>query len=323
MFEGRNLRNVPMLSVSDFLLGWPVKGLKIFQSRQNVFEFKVNNTQTISGLFSTVSGQTISVDWGDGGAVSTYSGTDQAWSKNYGSAGNRTVRIFGASILTKFKMDTSGADISFDIANLPSGLMRFICTGSNTISGDIANLPSGLMHFYCYGSNTISGDIANLPSGLTYIYCTGSNTISGDIANLPSGLMHFYCYGSNTISGDIANLPSGLMHFYCYGSNTISGDIANLPSGLTDYRCSGSNTISDYTTPHTWTTKPATFILIPVGAGGLSESEIDNLLIDFDADLVWAAGNVITLTGTNAARSAASDAAVTNMTNEGCTITTN
>ena len=224
-----------MLSVPDFLLGWPVKGLKIFQSRQNVFEFKVNNTQTISGQFSTVSGQTVSVDWGDGGAISTYSGIDQAWSKDYGSAGDRTVRMSGASILTKFKMDAAGADISFDIANLPSGLT----------------------FLHCSGSNTVSGDIANLPSGLTYLYCTGSNTVS------------------------------------------------------------------DYTTPHTWSIKPTTFTLVPVGAGGLSESEIDNLLIDFDADLVWAAGNVITLTGTNAARSAASDAAVTNMTSEGCTITTN
>jgi hypothetical protein len=212
-------------------------GLQIMRAGGLVgtLEFTVNNTQTISGLFSTVSGKTISVDWGDGGAVSTYSGTDQVWLKNYGSAGNRTVRISSASILTKFQMDATEADISFDLTNLPSSLTDFSCSGSNTVSGDLTNLPSGLTYFSCHGSNTVS----------------------------------------------------------------------------------------DYTTPHTWSTKPATFVLVPVGAGGLSESEIDNLLIDFDADLVWASGNVITLTGTNAARSAASDAAVTNMINEGCTITTN
>jgi hypothetical protein len=278
-------------------------GLQIMRAGGLVgtFEFTVNNTQTISGLFSTVSGKTISVDWGDGGAVSTYSGVDQVWSKNYGSAGNRTVRISGASILTKFQMAASEANISLDLINLPSGLTYFSCFGSNTVSGDITNLPSGLTDFSCFGSNTVSGDITNLPSSLT----------------------DFYCTGSNTVSGDLTNLPSSLTDFYCTGSNTVSGDITNLPSGLTYFRCSGSNTVSDYTTPHTWSTKPATFILIPVGAGGLSEGEIDNLLIDFDADLTWAAGNVITLTGTNAARSAASDAAVTNMINEGCTITTN
>ena len=238
--------------------GWKVpRGFHILPLAGTVFKFQVNNTQTIGGQFSTITGKTISVDWGDGSARSKYSGTDQAWSKDYGSAGNRTVRIYSSSFLTKFKMDTSGVDISFDIANLPSVLTYFICTGSNTVSGDIANLPSSLTYFFCSGSNTVSGDIANLPSSLTY------------------------------------------------------------------FRCSGSNTISDYTIPHTWTTKPANFILIPAGVGGLSESEIDNLLIDFDADLVWAAGNEITLTGTNAARSSASNAAVTNMTNEGATVTTN
>jgi len=294
----------------------------MIRRRYHAFEFDVNNTQVISGQFSTVAGQEISVDWGDGSARNTYSGTDQAWSHDYGSAGDRTVRIFGSVVLTKFRMDVAGANISFDIANLPSGLTYFLCSGSNTVSGDIANIPSGMIHFYCTGSNTVSGDIANLPSGLTVFSCTGSNTVSGDIANLPSGLTYFYCSGSNTVSGDIANLPASLTFFRCSGSNTVSGDIANLPASLTYFFCYGSNTIADYT-GKTWTTKPATFRLVPVAPGGLSTAEVDQLLIDFDDDLVWAAGNVIILTGTNAARSAASDAAVASMVAEGATVTTN
>lgn len=199
-----------------------------------IFSFQVNNTQIISGLFSTIAGKTISVDWGDGSARSTYSGTDQAWSKDYGSAGNRTVRIFGAVVLTKFQMDRAGADISFDVANA----------------------------------------------------------------------------------------PTGLTHLYVYGSNTLTGDIANAPTGLIYLAVGGNNTIADYTTPHTWTTKPATFILIPVAPGGLSTAEIDNLLIDLDDDFVWTTGT-INLTGTNAARSSNSDAAVTSMTGQGATVTTN
>ena len=159
-------------------------------------------------------------------------------------------------------------------------------------------------------------------SGLTFFDCYGSNTVSGDVGNLPSGLTYFYCYGSNTISGDLTNLPSGLTYFRCYGSNTVSGDLTNLPSGLATFYSYGSNTVSDYT-GKAWTTKPAMFVLVPVGAGGLSEAEIDQLLIDFDDDLAWAAGNMITLTGTNAARSTASDAAVTSLEGEGVTVTTN
>ena len=224
--------------------------------RHRYFEFDVNNTQIISGQFSTLPGQEISVDWGDGSARSTYSGTDQSWSHDYGSAGNYVVRIFGSVALTKFRMDRSGADISFDLAYLPDKLLYLIC----------------------YGSNTVTGDVADLPDALLLISCTGNNTITGDVANLPSGLTSFGCYGNNTIS---------------------------------DY--SGK----------AWSTKPAAFRLIPVSPGGLSTAEVDQLLIDFDDDLTWASGDVIKLTGANAARSAASDAAVANMVAEGATITTN
>ena len=199
-----------------------------------IFTFDVVNTQTIAGQFSIMTGKTISVDWGDGRARSTYSGIDQAYSKNYGSAGNRTVKIYLSQCLTKFTMTTTGANIQFDLANLPSGL--------------------------------------------TYFYCDGSNTVSGDLANLPSGLTYFRCYGYNTVS---------------------------------DY--SGK----------TWTTKPAIFYFIPTGAGGLSEAEINALLIDFDEDLVWVAGNAITLTGTNAAPTGLGATAAQNIRDEGATVTTN
>lgn len=246
--------------------------------RHHYFEFQVNSTQTIGGQFSTVAGKTISVDWGDGGARSTYSGTNQAWSKDYGSAGDRTVRIFGSVVLTKFMMSAAGADISFDLADLPAGV--------------------------------------------TYVYCTGSNTVFGDIGGLPRGVTEFYCLGNCVITGDVAGLPATLQLIDCNGSNTISGDIGDLPAVSTYVKIRGSNTISDYTTK-LWTTKPGKCIVIPTGAGGLSTAEVDQLLIDLDADCEWVAGNAITLTGANAARSAASNAAVASMEGEGATVTTN
>ena len=269
----------------------------------NPIDAKPSGVETLTLNLSLPANKDIIIDWGDGnttkvsGAVS-----DQNYTNNYAGAGTYPIKFYGDfRALTRLKIETVNIDSTTTQLGALSDLTYFRCADSNTISGDITNLPSSLTDFICYGSNTISGDITNLPSDLTY----------------------FRCAGSNTISGDITNLPSGLTDFRCYGSNTISGDITNLPSSLTSFNCTGSNTISDYTTPHTWTTKPTTFILIPVGAGGLSESEIDNLFIDFDADLVWVSGNVITLTGTNAAPSATSAAARTNIAGEGCTITTN
>jgi len=290
--------------------------------RHRYFEFDVNNTQIISGQFSMLPGQMISVDWGDGSARSAYSGINQAWSHDYGSAGDYVVRVFGSVALTKFMMDRSGVDISLDIANLPAGLTYFGCSGSNTVTGDIVNLPIGLTYFSCWGSNTVTGDIANLPTGLTVFKCWGSNTVTGDIANLPVGLTYFSCWGNNTVTGNIANLPTGFTYFGCWGSNTVTGDIANLPAELTYFSCWGNNTISGYS-GKMWTMKPATFKFGPVSPGGLSTAEVDQLLIDFDADLTWASGNVINLTGTNAVRSSASDAAVANIESEGATVITN
>jgi len=105
------------------------------------------------------------------------------------------------------------------------------------------------------------------------------------------------------------------------GAN-VQFNLANLPSGLTYFACWGSNTISDYS-GKTWTTKPATFKLIPVSPSGLSQSEIDQLLVDFDEDLTWSAGNIIDLRGTNAAPSAVGQAAADHIRSEGATVYTN
>jgi len=117
----------------------------------------------------------------------------------------------------------------------------------------------------------------------------------------------------------VTNLPSGLTTFYCTGSNTISGDVTNLPSGLTYFRCTGSNTINDYTSPTIFSVSITYFLLLPVG--GLSETEVDNLLIDLDASGM--SSGTINISGNNAARTAASDAAVTSLQGKGVTVTTN
>jgi hypothetical protein len=101
----------------------------------------------------------------------------------------------------------------------------------------------------------------------------------------------------------------------------VSGSLADLPSGLTYFNCYGLNTIDTYTT-RTWTTKPSTFVFVPVSPGGLFETEINQLLVDLDEDLEWASGT-ITLTGTNAAPTGVGLAAANNIAAEGATITVN
>ena len=239
------------------------------------------------------------------------------------------------SAATSLKISGTGLFYDDAAGTINPGNVRFADSGS--IQTFYIRVPSGsctinivngldlITQFNEFSTETNSpaiGDLllSNLPVNLTYFRCYGSNTITGDITNLPVNLTHFYCRGSNTITGDISNLPVNLTFFLCVGSNTITGDISNLPVNLYYFYCTGSNTISSYTSRF-WSTKPGTFILI--GLSSLSSTDVDQLLIDFDADLTWSAGNKITITGNCGARTAASDAAVANMESEGAEISTN
>ena len=240
-------------------------------------------------------------------------------------SGSCTINIVnGLDLITQFNefsTETNSPAIGdLLLSNLPVNLTYFRCIGSNTITGNISNFSINLLLFLCYGSNTITGNISNLPINVTYFECGGYNTITGDISNLPVNLTFFLCVGSNTITGDISNLPVNLYYFRCYGSNTITGDISNLHVNVSYFVCGGSNTISSYTSRF-WSTKPGTFIL--TGLSSLSSTDVDQLLIDFDADLTWSAGNTITIMGNCGPRTAASDAAVANMESEGAEISTN
>ena len=266
----------------------------------NAFTFSVISTQTISGLLSTKEGTSVTVNWGDG-TSNTYSGTDKAYSKDYGSVGNRTV-VFtsGSGNLTKFTMTQTDADISFDLKQLPRSLT----------------------YLYCTGSNTITGNLSSLPAGLTYFACSGSNTIAGNLSSLPAGLTYFYVAGSNTITGNLSSLPALLTSFSCRGSNTITGNLSSLPAGVTYFACIGSNTIGDYS-GKIWAYNQRRVYLAPATGGGLSSAEIDQLLINLaTAGGTWSVEKQVYLRGTNAARTTASDAAVATLVSKGVTVTT-
>ena len=204
-----------------------------------IFEFDVVNTQVIAGQFSST--EQITVDWGDGGASSNYNGNDQSYSKDYGSAGNRTVTITASSeaVMTKFTMVTTGAVVSFALADLPSGVTYFRCTGSNTVSGSLSDLPSGLTYFNCQGSNTVSGSLSDLPSGVTYFYCTGSNTISGYTTRTWAASMNYINFvptGSGGLtSAEIDQLLADLADTTWTSTKTITLTGTNAP------RTTGSN----------------------------------------------------------------------------------
>lgn len=135
-------------------------------------------------------------------------------------------------------------------------------------------------------------------------FSTAATGMSGTLS-LPSGMTYFNCSGSNTLSGTLS-LPSGMTYFLCAGSNTLSGTLS-LPSEMTFFDCGGSNTLSGYT-PSAKASNQERFII--TGQNTLSATDVDNILIDYDAaGGEWTGAKEITIQGNAANRTSASDAA--------------
>lgn len=278
-------------------------------------------------------GKSIRVYWGDG-SFSTVDGNDttdvQAVS-TYATNAAYQVRLTG-DIADITLIDTLTSAVGGSISEwymYLGGLTSITVNTNNTLSGSIANLTS-LTYINVLGSNTVSGSIAGLTL-LTYLRIEGSNTVSGSIAGLTS-LTSLNIQGSNTISGSITALTS-LVNIFATGSNTLSGSITGLTS-LTNLYIKGLNTVSGdlnpivsdlitwchlnpcqmvaYTSGATWTDLAGGVTIIPSVSYGYDSTEIDNILIDIAASDVMS-GKTITLTGSSAARTAASDAAVTKL----------
>jgi len=210
--------------------------------------------------------------------------------------------------------------ISGSIAGLTS-LTNINVSGSNTISGSIAGLTS-LTNLVIRDFNTISGSIAGLTS-LTTVYVSGNNTVSGSIAGLTS-LTYFNIQGSNTVSGSI-NALTVLASLDIEGANTVLGDLSLISAVLTYCYITGDNQIVTYTSGGDWSSiTDQSDINIQPGVGyGLDEAEVDLFIIEVEDTRAVDRHLHLTLTGSNAPRSAASDAAVAAIIADGGTVTTN
>jgi len=150
---------------------------------------------------------------------------------------------------------------------------------------------------------SIAGNISKL-SALTYVEVGGNNTLSGSITALTS-LTHVVISGLNTLSGSIAALTS-LTVLHVTGFNTLSGDLNPVVSDLIICTLDPCAMI-DYTAGATWGN--TTIMINPSAGYGYDSTEIDNMLIDMAASVALIS-KVITLQGSSAARTAASNAAV-------------
>lgn len=159
---------------------------------------------------------------------------------------------------------------------------------------------------------------------ITVIWGDG-NTDSYTLTGVNQNITHTYGAGG-TYNVKIKHAEQ-ITKFDTSTNNNYSFDLSELEKfneNFYYFLVYGSNTISDYTTS-TWTqTSFNHYEVTPAAGSGLSSSEVDQLLIDMDTGITWSgSGKMLWLAGNNAARTSASDAAVTSLQGKGVTVTTN
>jgi len=226
------------------------------------------------------------------------------------------------------RMNAPGSPVTtYNISHFENVTRIRMVDGGHTISGSITGLTKLISIAMASYTGTISGSINGLTQ-CTYFSVRGGNTISGNINNFPTTLTFLCAAGTNTLSGSLTNFTS-LYSINVTGNNTIYGDLGvnNVCDGINDFFVLNPCAMTTYTAGGTW--ENVSITIIPSVGYGLDATEIDNMLIDM-ANSATLSGKTITLTGSNAARTAASDAAVATLqtlnsgyVHAGCTIVTN
>jgi len=279
---------------ADVILGTGNSDIQLHE----VFEFD-NIAATSSDLKLNKTGTNAWVEWGDG-TVEQVSKTEYT-SHTYASAFTGHVRIWSDDNNPITQFYSNDNKYSFDLADFPVNVTDIAISGYNTISGNVADFPVNVTYIAIYGYNTIAGNVADFPVNVTYIAISGYNTITGNVADF----------------------PANVTYITVYGYNTIAGNVADFPVNVTYIAISGYNTITDYTAGRVWANNQQKIYLAPAAGSGLDATEVDNLLIDLANVATWGGVKEVWLAGNNAARTAASDAAVATLIGKGVSVTVN
>ena len=271
----------------------------------------------------TVSGNDYSITFEDGTTATGQSGTvlrhPYSSSLNFLEITSITGDIKSVSILENIHIRL---DVLTNLTNLEVITDDFAVSG--ILEGNLSDLPANVLTFYKRESQgVITGDIQHL-AGADYIYIYGNQiTVTGDIQHL-AGADYIYIYGNQiTVTGDIQNLAGVDTIRFIGDQIAVSGDIQHLAGA--NYVLFIGDQISLSYTSTSWSNAPSNRIQIQELQSGLTQNEVDNLLIDISnaASIPSSGSRIITITANNSAPSAASNSAITFLQNNGYTVNTN
>ena len=216
-----------------------------------------------------------------------------------------------------------------NVADLPRGLKKALFYNLVLeFTGDVKDLPPNLIEVLLFGSNFIvSGNMKDVPSNITNLQIGGLSTVSGNIADIPRNMVIFALYNNSNIYGNLSDLPSGITYFNAYNNvdgQTIFGDFGDIGSRvITVFRVAGNINITfdkDFPLTPTYTSVS----IIPNEQYPIDSATVDKILIALDSKAISTTGTKeITLTGSCAAPTEASQAAISSLQQKGFTVQTN
>jgi hypothetical protein len=254
----------------------------------------------INLIFRLPSGQSVTVNWGDGNTsvVNGNDAVDVSVTSNYSSAGSYSITLTGDH-LDLTKIDCASEDVSGDVSGWSAltNLTELYCNNTS-ISGDVSGWSAltNLTELYCY-STSVSGDISSWSAltNLTILWCY-STSATGDVSS----------WSTLTSLTDLR-----------LQSTSLSGDVSSWSTLINLTNLTGFNTSVDFDSSSAWTSHNHQVFLYDCA---WTSTQVDNALIAFAAGSF--VSKTIRLDGTNAARTAASDAAVATLTGNGNTVIT-
>lgn len=303
---------------------------------RNNTKFSVNDATTITLRIKTYDASGYLINWGDGAQTSGVSNTEH--SHTYASSFTGFVELKGLDGIQVEEIETTGP---FSVAS--EKLFTFAplievldLKGGGNWYGDSGLFPR-FIEFFNIDRGAIFGDVTNrLSDNLKYLRCVTGCKMAVNWNKLPikNGVSELEYIGltggseGTLVYGDIAAVQfSNPTHIDVQGQSTLGGNLGFLGNFPIVFNLSGQCEINQYTAKAQGGTMnyidPAAKSFIIAGNSSLTNTEIDNILIDLDSETTsWSnSGNIIFAAG--GSRTSASDAAITSLKGKGATITIN
>ena len=264
----------------------------------------------------TVDTQDVTVHWGDGDSdtASVTSGADVTFSHTYDSSFTGNIRIEAANgptaILLMSSLTGSLGAIRFTTADLaPFTAMTTMVFNNNGIAfgGPAIDLPRSITNLQLGGTQVSPGGLTGAPE------------------DLPPGVTNLQLSGTlNNLVGALADFPDTITSMTVRGTSVITGALQDAPSACSSLHIRGNSTLNGYNgTPWKTGTQNVSLVRLDNSTNALSSTEVDELINDINAQAARPNNGGLFLQGASlAARTSASDAAVTALLAAGWTVET-